>query len=68
MGCCSFPFVFHLCFLSLILRRTDLGVEPSTRWKYLWQKLDSLSFIQPLFHVNILCFIIRRTTGLLQPL
>eukprot|EP00964_Phaeocystis_antarctica_P039150 scaffold22393_cov66-Phaeocystis_antarctica.AAC.1 len=29
-----FPFAFHLCFLSLILMRTDLGVEPSTRWKY----------------------------------
>ena len=28
-----FPFAFHLCFLSLILMRTDLGVEPSTCWK-----------------------------------
>ena len=28
-----FPFAFHLCFLSLILMRTDLGDEPSTRWK-----------------------------------
>ena len=28
------PFAFHLCFLSLILMRTDLVVEPSTRWKY----------------------------------
>eukprot|EP00964_Phaeocystis_antarctica_P048238 scaffold27932_cov56-Phaeocystis_antarctica.AAC.1 len=29
-----FPSLFTFCFLSLILMRTDLGVEPSTRWKY----------------------------------
>ena len=28
------PFAFHLRFLSLILMRTDLVVETSTRWKY----------------------------------
>ena len=27
-------FTFASSFLSLILMRTDLGVEPSTRWKY----------------------------------
>ena len=27
-GRCSFPFAFHLCFLSLILMRTGRGDEP----------------------------------------